>query len=943
MSNEFVRFGFVTGELSPNLVGRSDLEKFDLGLSLAYNFVVDYRGGITTRPGSQFGEYIIFDNHPAKFFKFVFSPDTANTYVVLFGHKYIRFIQDNAYVLQAAKTITGITQAAEGVITSAAHGYANGDWVYPASVGGMTELNGKLLLVADQTTNTYKITDVFGTYINTSGFGAFTSGGITRRVYTVASPYSGEDLALLRADQIRDTLRLTHPDYPIYELVRTAHTSWTMGESEFGNDVPAPTGVVCTPSSLASSPPGSSCGYVVTAVDDEGNESVASKMGFITGAHDMTALFATYQVEWDTQLDVAYYKVYRTVVRTEAAGEIGQAAEVGYVGRSYGTNFFDQNVIPDFTHTPPHNTRPFADGRVKRINVLTSNSDYTNNSVVAITSATGSGFVGFSIVQVDFDNAVGPLVGIQVVDPGHDYRSTDTVTVSIGTGGTFELVVDELVGNNPRVSATFQQRQVYAGTDNDPETVWGSQPGKFRNFDVSPIVKDDDSYEHEIDASVVSPIKHLTPTRGGLLVWSQTGIWILNGENGAALTPKNPLADPQSYIGVSDVPPVRIGTDVLYVESVGSTARLLSYKDANKVYNGEDISILSSHFFRPDNIVTAFGYSASPSKVVWAPRTDGSMLAFTVLREQNIYAWTQCWTRGEYQDVIVVNENLRDATYVMVERVLNHKSVKMFERLAAQEFRYAEDAWCVDCGLSLPANHPNGQIKFDAASGVDVVATASQLVFNPTDVGRIIRAAGGKAVVTAYLHARQVRVDWQRDAVDLVPFSEPPTPRPTLAWTMDTPVTEVSGLDHLEGETVVGLQDGNVFSDVVLNGRITGMKDATRVIVGLKFVCMAKTLPLTATDQPIEARRKRSVGAVINRLQTRGIEVGTDFIHMYPMKERQNEVMGEAIVLQDGSKYIHVGPMSWDIEAAICIRQSEPLPATIRAMVLDVEVGDDPD
>lgn len=953
MSNEFVRFGYVSGEISPALYGRSDLEKYDLGLALAYNFIVDYRGGLTTRPGTQFGDYIKFDERRNKFFKFVFAPDTANTYILLFGHEYVRFIQDNAYVLENSVAVLDIAFGLPTtILTTAPHGYSNGDWFYMSSVGGMTELNGRLFVVSDSTADAFFLTDVFGDYVDSTAFSAYTSGGLLRRIYTVTTPYASSDLLTLKADQIRDTIRLTHPDYPPHDLIRTDHADWDITPSTFGNNVDAPENVVATSSGSAGSPPGSSCAYAVTAVDFDGNESVASNRAYITNARNMTAVPATYQVAWDVQADIAFYNVYRSIVRDESGTEVGQSAEIGYTGRSYGTNFFDQNVIPDFTHTPPRNIRPFADGRVERINVSGGASDYTNSAVVGITSATGSGFIGYPIVQIDFNDTTGPLVGIVIVDPGHDYRDTDTVTVSVGSGANFDLVVGELTGNFPRVSTTFQQREIYAGTDNDPMTVWGSQPGKFSNFDTSSIVLDSDSYEHEIDGSVVAPIKHLTATRGGLLVWSEAGLWILSGENGAALTPKNPLADPQSYVGISDVPPVRIATDLLYIEDVGSTARLLSYKDTAKVYSGEDISILSSHFFNPFNPILAMDYSAAPSKVVWAPRADGSMLSFTILREQNIYAWTQCWTRGEYQDVIVVKEGSRDATYVIVERTINGNVAKFFERMmphgwdegsgVRSEFRFIEDAWCVDCGLSLATNHPAGTIRFEAIDGNDVAATASASVFALADVGKIIRASGAKAEIIEYVTPRRVKVNFLRPVLDIIPFSDPPVAQRTTAWTMDEPVTVISGLGHLEGEKVVALMDGNVFRGTVVDGSITAPAGVTRAVVGLGYVCDARTLPVAASDAPIEGRRKRVVGAVVNRMQSRGLQVGTDFTTMYDLKERTNETMGEPIELQNGSKYVLVGQAEWTYDASVCIRQADPLPSTVRAMVMDMEVGDDP-
>lgn len=78
--------------------------------------------------------------------------------------------------LAAAKTITGITKAAPGVVTSTAHGYSNGDYVY-LEVQGMWQLHSRVFRVCNVATDTFQLEDVSGgTGISTSSFDTFTSG-----------------------------------------------------------------------------------------------------------------------------------------------------------------------------------------------------------------------------------------------------------------------------------------------------------------------------------------------------------------------------------------------------------------------------------------------------------------------------------------------------------------------------------------------------------------------------------------------------------------------------------------------------------------------------------------------------------------------------------------------------------------------------------------------
>lgn len=172
---------------------------------------------------------------------------------------------------------------------------------------------------------------------------------------------------------------------------------------------------------------------------------------------------------------------------------------------------------------------------------------------------------------------------------------------------------------------------------------------------------------------------------------------------------------------------------------------------------------------------------------------------------------------------------------------------------------------------------------------------------------------------------------------------EAPLPVEQGDWTMDPTVTQVTGLWHLANTDVVYLADGAVGRGTVdASGALSGLNDVSRCVVGLSYDCDLKTLPVTSQDQQIEGRKRRTVGAAVNMMQARGLKIGTSFDKLYPFKERTTERYGDPVAVQDGTKYVPVSS-NWTRESAVCIRQSEPLPAIVRAIVLDVEVGDDKD
>lgn len=91
--------------------------------------------------------------------------------------------------IAAAKTITAMTNAAPGVFTSTAHGYANGDIVL-LEVPGVNEINNGLFKIVNTAANTFNIADVDGaTGIDTTAFGVFASG--TAKKVTLGTSIAG--------------------------------------------------------------------------------------------------------------------------------------------------------------------------------------------------------------------------------------------------------------------------------------------------------------------------------------------------------------------------------------------------------------------------------------------------------------------------------------------------------------------------------------------------------------------------------------------------------------------------------------------------------------------------------------------------------------------------------------------------------------------------------
>tara|TARA_R100001460_G_scaffold58755_1_gene98568 strand:+ start:16 stop:1905 length:1890 start_codon:yes stop_codon:yes gene_type:complete len=188
--------------------------------------VVQPHGGVTRRPGTQYLGTVKDSSVKSRLIPFQFK--TTDTYILVFGDQIMRVYRNGSQVLKgSAQNITAVTKANPGVVTISSHGYSNGDEIFLDNVGGMTELNGRNYKVANVTTNTFTLQNLFGTNINTTNFTTYTSGGAVDEIFEVATPYAAADIFNLRFAQSADIMYFVHPSYAIRTLSRTNHNAWT--------------------------------------------------------------------------------------------------------------------------------------------------------------------------------------------------------------------------------------------------------------------------------------------------------------------------------------------------------------------------------------------------------------------------------------------------------------------------------------------------------------------------------------------------------------------------------------------------------------------------------------------------------------------------------------------------------------------------------------------
>lgn len=727
-----IQNAFVSGELSPSFLGRTDKPQYRNGASTMRNAFVRYTGGASSRAGLAYcgmckqgapnlgGSGSI--DIPPRDINFQFS--ISQGFALEFGELYMRIKSNGSYVTETAKNVTAITQASPGVITINSHGYVNGDWVFASGIGGMTQFNSLTWIVQNSTTNTFTLTDLFGNIVNTSVFSAYTSGGTFARIYTVVSPYSAVDLPYLKFVQNANLMNLvcwnqaTNTEYPPYTLQRKGNTNWVFTVVNFDPIIAAPTGV----SSKANNSTTQSTwySYVVTSVDTNGNESVRSTNTDVFN-NDISINAGSNVITWNHVPLSVNNNVYSAtpIYTTSPFSNPGfTGVPYGFIGTSTGgQQFIDTNIIPDFTRTPPRHENPFARGQITDV-VPTAAGSVMGPVGFLLNTSTGSGFNGIPVTLN------GGFVGFDIYDNGKNYALTDTITITGISGASATLTIGPETGTYPGAVQYFQQRLVYANTINQPDTYFMSQPGLYSNFDVAIPTVDSDAITGTPWAVQINGIQFMVPSIQGLLTFTGNGVWLVSGGNSVAITPADQNAQAQAQIGCSNlVPPLFINLHVLYVQAKDSIVRDIAFNFLYSVFTGTDITVFSNHLFMGHTLLQ-WAYAEEPFKMVWAIRDDGILLSLTYIKEQEIEGWARHDTNGLFVSVCSVIEPPVDAIYTIVKRYIPTwgKWAYYSERMDNRIWNNIENCFCVDAGLSLPMTFPSATLTPAAANGTSNIS-----------------------------------------------------------------------------------------------------------------------------------------------------------------------------------------------------------------------------
>ena len=505
--------------------------------------------------------------------------------------------------------------------------------------------------------------------------------------------------------------------------------------------------------------------------------------------------------------------------------------------------------------------------------------------VTGVFAATFSGIINSPSGGIGAEFSMGYTIGSAgVTNPGTGYATPPTPAFSSGAASATATLGAPSAGN-PTVPGFFQQRLVLAGPVSSPQQFNMSKTGSYFNFDNSAISQPDDAIQGTLISGQLNTLHSMLPQPQGLLFFGDKQSWLINGGSpGSAVAPASIIANAQAFIGAAGPPPIVANNNILFVQAKGSIVRDTTFNFYTQVYMGMDVSTLSSHLFYGFQILE-WAWAEEPFKLIWAIRSDGTLLSLTYLKEQEFVAWSHHDTQGAFKSVATVVESTStagnvDAIYVIVQRTINGNTIQYIERMAERIFPNGlASAWCVDSGLNFTG--------------------AAALTFSGAQ-----NLAG--ATVTG------IQTDDKGNTTAIPAFTMPTNG----TFTLTAPPSPATGY--------------------------------TNVTVGLAFTPQLQTLAIDAGEPTIQGKLKSVQPAVLRVTSTLGLSIGRDSEDLVPMQDLilgnvnsmatglpadQQTVTG----LWTGDARTYLDP-AIDTFGQIFIEQDQPFPATITGAILELTV-----
>ena len=515
----------------------------------------------------------------------------------------------------------------------------------------------------------------------------------------------------------------------------------------------------------------------------------------------------------------------------------------------------------------------------------------------------------------------------------------------------------------PKTGVFHEGRLYFGGSKSLPNALFGSKVSDFFNF-LEAEGLDDDAIFAVLSSDSVNAITGIRSGRD-LQIFSTGNEFFVQQSEGQPITPGNLTIKAATSSGSKpNIMPVSVEGGTIFLQRSGKALREFLFSDAELSYQSNNISLLSSHLLKsPVKIAFRRATSTDDGDLLMIVNgTDGTMAAYSIHRSQKVVAPSEFITDGTYEDCAVDIDDI----YVIVKRtiatgvsatitVTDYANIAVGTKLTFTK----NDGTVITLqseavGSSSPSS-ASGNTHFfrpntNNDTTADNIATALNAVSgltaaNPSaNVVTVVRDVSGSSnlsvttedstrlattnfVESTKFYIERLDDDRTTDASFQLFAGSSDGSKPTS--------TTVSGLSHLEGETVECVRDDIFLGEkTVSSGEITiDQVPTTYVEIGLHHDVLAKTLPAEPklASGTMVGRKKRivAVSPVLNQTQNIAINGNEVSLKQFPYTLDSSETSFT------GRK--RVTPLlGYDEEAQISITQTKPLFFTLLSLEYSV-------
>jgi hypothetical protein len=920
-----VQNSFNSGELSELLSCREDLSKYHAACRKLENAVPLVEGGAKKMPGTYFGGAAARGGS-------MFTGSIATTTLTVTAVNY--------GTLQVGQTIVGIgvtlgtTITAFGTGTGGIGNYTVSDSQTVASKILMTEASGQSRLVP------FQFSTAQGAFVElyAHGFRVWENGGLVLdgggNILSVGTPYAEADLfALDCSTQSADVLYVFHHKYQPGMIERVSATAWTFTYlNPRGTEKPAKTGYQQIATSISNITKANPC--VVTAPGSAFSNGQRIYLNLIAGMVNLNQ---------------------------------GEFLVANPSGDSFNLALIGSNVTV---------------GSVASLSMMSLGLGF----VPTVYPATGGAGMGLTIQVISVVSPIGFIQTFMIAANGTGYQYGDTVDITSITGDIAEFAVTGIVpsagslvdssnfldyagggfvvpvnpmfdtsGNYPACGTLYQERLCVGGSDNNPTEMNGSVQGDYPDFICDPNAEDY-AIQFTLVSTKLDQILNMIGTANALILGTAGGVWTMAGVNGQSLSQTSVTASKQSSWGVSALQPQMIGDYSLFVSRSARIVMVLVYNLTTNQWDNFDLTRLNRNITmgtsEAESGIVQTAMQIEPYPIFWAVRADGQLLGLVFNQQDQVFAWFRVNLLpggGAVESAAVITgQGEEDQLAVVVRRTINGVTQRYFEYFMPQElYGQLSNAFFVYCGQQWHGSGPFDIANFywNLSPPQAVVVTAPGHNFSD---GQMVQISGLEG---------STQFNQDKTEAYTVTNSNPGAGTFELqgmygsngggfytgGGTVIQVTNQVTGMSYLLGQEVVAVGDGALILPPTLVTSDTVSFDyySNLITIGLPYAVEVQPVnPVLSSPAATTRGQKQKLNRVtLSLYESMGGQYGTDINHLYD------------ITYGPGTKY-KVPQMAtleltrdldsdWGDESRFYIIQDDPLPFTLRGLVMRMNYSQD--